>query len=182
MNKKYSLQQITKVIDWLVYDGVVKNRRQLASQLGYRESYFSQIMNGKVEVSDKFMEKLVRFDKRVEKMLDGAEFAQQESTEVDKESTSELVLNCTTIIESNIKMASALEKISESNLLLSQSNKDLTDLLKELSSNNKESLGYMDKIITAINERDKLGLGKINQKPMVISDKNGNYKTEEEKK
>ena len=59
------LQRLIKVIDWLVFERTVKNRRDLAVKIGYTESSLSQIINKKVPLSDKFIKKLVIIDKRL---------------------------------------------------------------------------------------------------------------------
>lgn len=64
MGKEYDLQRVIKAVEWLIFDGKVKNRRELAEKLNYTESSFSQIMNGKVKVSDRFVKKLLNFDPR----------------------------------------------------------------------------------------------------------------------
>lgn len=64
MGKEYDLQCVIKAVEWLVFDGRVKNRRELAEKLNYTESSFSQIMNGKVKISERFVKKLLNFDSR----------------------------------------------------------------------------------------------------------------------
>lgn len=52
------LERVIKTVDLLIYKGKVENRRDLAEKLGYTESSLSQILNGKVTLSDKFIKKL----------------------------------------------------------------------------------------------------------------------------
>lgn len=59
------LERVKKVIDWLVFEGAVKNRRELSEKLGYTESSLSQIINGKVALSDRFINNLSNADKRI---------------------------------------------------------------------------------------------------------------------
>ena len=59
------LERVTKVVEWLIFDGIVKNRRDLAEKLGYTESSLSQILNGKVKLSERFQKKLSIMDDRI---------------------------------------------------------------------------------------------------------------------
>lgn len=66
MAECFDIERVRKAIDWLVYDGVVKSRRDLADKLGYTESALSQILNGKVRLSGLFIKKLSKFDDRLD--------------------------------------------------------------------------------------------------------------------
>ena len=59
------VQRIRKAINWLLFKGVAENDRELAEILGYTKSSFSQIVNGRVPLSDKFVKKLCRFDDNI---------------------------------------------------------------------------------------------------------------------
>lgn len=59
------LERVIKIVDWVIYERIVKNRRELAEILGYTESSLSQILNGKVPLSDKFIKKLSSIDSRI---------------------------------------------------------------------------------------------------------------------
>ena len=59
------LERVTKIVDWLIYDKIVKSRRDLAEILGYTESSLSQILNGKVALSKRFIKKLSNIDDRI---------------------------------------------------------------------------------------------------------------------
>ncbi len=61
------LQRLKKVIYWLIFAGHATNERELAEKLGYTKSSFSQIVTGKVPLSDKFIQKLVSLDKNINK-------------------------------------------------------------------------------------------------------------------
>ena len=52
------LQRIRKIVNWLIFMEYAENERDLAEKLGYTKSSFSQILNGKVALSDKFIKKL----------------------------------------------------------------------------------------------------------------------------
>ena len=59
------LHRVLRVVDWLIFAQVVTNRRDLASKLGYTESSLSQILNGRVALSDRFLKKLIGIDERI---------------------------------------------------------------------------------------------------------------------
>ena len=65
MDVRYSyaseLERITKIIEWLIYSKKVNSKKDFASKLGYAESYISQILTGKVKLSDKFINSLSIF-------------------------------------------------------------------------------------------------------------------------
>lgn len=65
MGNNIDLQNVIKAVDWLIFDRQAKNRRELAEKLGYTESSFSQILNGKVAVSSRFIKKILDFDNRL---------------------------------------------------------------------------------------------------------------------
>ena len=46
-------QRIKKAINWLIFQGVAESEKELADLLGYTKSSFSQIVNGKVPLSEK---------------------------------------------------------------------------------------------------------------------------------
>jgi len=52
------LERVIKTIDLLIFNDIVKNKRELAEKLGYTESSISQIVNGKVPLSNRFLKKL----------------------------------------------------------------------------------------------------------------------------
>ena len=59
------IQRIRKAINWLLYKGVAENDRELSEIMGYTKSSFSQIVNGRVPLSDKFAKKLCRLDENI---------------------------------------------------------------------------------------------------------------------
>lgn len=63
------LKRVIKVIDWAIYKGIISNRKDLAEKLGYTESSLSQILNGKVNLSDRFINNLSNIDERVKSKL-----------------------------------------------------------------------------------------------------------------
>ena len=59
------IERVMKLIDWLIFTKKVISRRQLSEIMGYKESYLSQILNGKVPVTEKFLKKLSIVDSSV---------------------------------------------------------------------------------------------------------------------
>lgn len=62
------LQRIRKVCKWLIFSGFGENETELAILLGYKKSSFSQLLNGKVPLSGKFIDKLCELDKNINKV------------------------------------------------------------------------------------------------------------------
>lgn len=62
------LQRIKKIINWLIFIGYADNERLLAEQLGYSKSSFSQIVNGRIPLSDNFIQKITSLDKNINKV------------------------------------------------------------------------------------------------------------------
>lgn len=58
-------QRVKKVINWLVFMEYAENERELAEKLGYTKSSFSQIVNGKVPLSERFVQKLASADRNI---------------------------------------------------------------------------------------------------------------------
>lgn len=59
------LQRLKKVINWLIFSELAENETELAKKLGYKKSSFSQIINGKVPLSPKFLKKLSNLDENI---------------------------------------------------------------------------------------------------------------------
>lgn len=59
------IQRIRKTINWLIFKEVAENERALSELLGYTKSSFSQIVNGKVPLSEKFVKKLCALDENI---------------------------------------------------------------------------------------------------------------------
>lgn len=62
------IQRIDKVLKWLVFVGFADNNMEVAVKLGYTKSSFSQIINGKVPLSDKFIDKLSSANPNINKL------------------------------------------------------------------------------------------------------------------
>lgn len=58
-------RRIKKAINWLIFQEIAENERALADLLGYTKSSFSQIVNGKVPLSDKFVKALCSLDENI---------------------------------------------------------------------------------------------------------------------
>ena len=56
------IQRIKKVINWLIFNEHASSEKEIAEKLGYTKSSFSQIINGKVPLSQKFIDKLIAID------------------------------------------------------------------------------------------------------------------------
>lgn len=59
------LQRIKKVINWLIFQEVAESEKQLTELLGYTKSSFSQIVNGKVPLAERFIKKLCGLDENI---------------------------------------------------------------------------------------------------------------------
>lgn len=59
------IQRVKKVVNWLIFQEVAESEKELADLLGYTKSSFSQIVNGRVPISEKFVRKLCGLDKNI---------------------------------------------------------------------------------------------------------------------
>ena len=57
--------RLRTVINWLIYNGKAENEKGVADLLGYTKSSFSQIVNNKIALSDKFVRKLCSLDDKI---------------------------------------------------------------------------------------------------------------------
>lgn len=62
------LQRVDKLLKWLIFEGFASNNMEIALKLGYTKSAFSQIINGKVSMSEKFIDKLVSVNSNINKL------------------------------------------------------------------------------------------------------------------
>ncbi len=62
------IQRVRKVLNWLIFSEYAENDTVLASKLGYTKSSFSQIVNGKVPLSEKFINTLCQCDENINKV------------------------------------------------------------------------------------------------------------------
>lgn len=66
-------QRVRTVVNWLIFRDIANNDRELAEMLGYTKASFSQIVNGKVPLSDKFVRKLCSLDNISEEWVKSGE-------------------------------------------------------------------------------------------------------------
>lgn len=59
------LRRVKKTINWLIFQEAAESEKELAEKLGYSKSSFSQIVNGKVPLSDRFVKKLCSLDENI---------------------------------------------------------------------------------------------------------------------
>ena len=59
------LKRIKKVTNWLIFNEIGGSEKDIAEMLGYTKSSFSQLVNGKVPLSDKFIGKLCSLDANI---------------------------------------------------------------------------------------------------------------------
>jgi transcriptional regulator with XRE-family HTH domain len=62
------LQRVKKIINWLIFNEYAENETEIAQKLGYTKSSFSQIVNGKVPLSEKFITNLCKADENINKV------------------------------------------------------------------------------------------------------------------
>lgn len=62
------IERVKKVCKWLVYNDYADNDKELADYTGYTKSSFSQIINEKVPLSAKFIDKLCSIDENINKV------------------------------------------------------------------------------------------------------------------
>lgn len=60
--------RLKKVINWLIFNEIAESEKALSERLGYTKSSFSQIINGKVPLSEKFLNALCSLDKNINKI------------------------------------------------------------------------------------------------------------------
>lgn len=68
------IERVKKVINWLIFEDIGSSQKEIAELCGYQESYVSQVLSGKVNLSSRFIKKLSELDSRVSEswMLNGA--------------------------------------------------------------------------------------------------------------
>lgn len=59
-------ERIKMVIAWLISSGIAKNRNDIGHKMGYNnKSYLSQVINGRVNVSNEFINSLCGLDENI---------------------------------------------------------------------------------------------------------------------
>jgi phage repressor protein C with HTH and peptisase S24 domain len=59
------LERLKKVVKWLIFNNYAKNEADLASKISVTKSYFSQVMNDKVPLSEKFIRSITALNKNI---------------------------------------------------------------------------------------------------------------------
>ena len=54
-----------ELCNWLIFKEIAENERALAETLGYTKSSFSQVVTGKVPLSEKFMKRICSLDENI---------------------------------------------------------------------------------------------------------------------
>lgn len=62
------IQRVKKLCRWLIYAGYADNESELALVLGYTKSSFSQFLNEKKPLTDKFLDKICALDPNINKV------------------------------------------------------------------------------------------------------------------
>lgn len=127
------VQRIRKAINWLLFKGVAENDRELAEILGYTKSSFSQIVNGRVPLSDKFVKKLCRFDENINEVWiltgEGEMFKSGSETNLNSENSVTIQKDVWNVIQQQAaSLASKDKQIDE-----------LMSLLKQQIADNKKA-------------------------------------------
>lgn len=128
-----TVQRIRKAINWLLFKGVAENDRELAEILGYTKSSFSQIVNGRVPLSDKFVKKLCRFDENINEVWiltgEGEMFKSGSETNLNSENSVTIQKDVWNVLQQQAaSLASKDKQIDE-----------LMSLLKEQIAANKKA-------------------------------------------
>ena len=67
-NYMTDLKRVKKVINWHIFQDFAENEKGVADIIGYTKSSFSQIINGKVPLSERFIDKLASIDENINKV------------------------------------------------------------------------------------------------------------------
>jgi hypothetical protein len=116
------LKRLKKTINWLIFSEFAENEALLSKKLGYKKSSFSQIMNGKVPLSDKFLNKIEKLDPNINKIWIKTGDGEMFKSEIKENSVS------------NNKEMDLLNKI----ITLQDENKELMKENKELALENQK--------------------------------------------
>lgn len=134
------LQRLKKVVKWLIFSDFGDNEKEIAELLGYKKTSFSQLMNGKVPLSDKFIDKLVSLDNNINKVwIKTGEGLMLKNPEIAVSSSQP---------QENDKYISSLEKqislLEKNNALLEREN---SYLQKELQYHKKTTQSTMPDVL-----------------------------------
>lgn len=127
------IERVIKVVDLLIFEKKVSSRRELADKLGYTESSMSQILNGKVSLSDKFIKKLSIFEESINEVWlmtgEGSMLLDSKASEKEKPEHT----------------APALEKEGDDFLSLLQKKDEQIDRMLTLLENQQKTIDFLTK-------------------------------------
>lgn len=132
------IQRIRKAINWLLFKGVAENDRELAEKLDYTKSSFSQIVNGRVPLSEKFVKKLCRLDKNINEVWiltgEGEMFKSEKESNLNSENVVTIQKDVWNVLQQQAaSLASKDKQIDE-----------LMSLLKEQIADNKKAIARQE--------------------------------------
>lgn len=132
------IQRIRKAINWLLYQGVAENDRELSEIMGYTKSSFSQIVNGRVPLSDKFAKKLCRLDENINEVWimtgEGDMFKRKSGSNLNSENSMTIQKDVWAVLQQQAaSLASKDKQIDE-----------LMSLLKEQIAANKKMVARQE--------------------------------------
>ena len=136
-----NLKRIKKVINWLIYKEIGESEKEIAERLGYTKSSFSQIVNGKVPLSDKFISTLGSLDENINLVW-------------DQSGEGEMFLEHNLNSEQNVTIPasvwSVIQRQAQSLSSRDRQIEDLIVLLKEQVQENKKISARQDALATSV--------------------------------
>ena len=142
------LKRIRKIINYLVYQEVIKNDKDLAAMLGYTKSSLSQILSGSVP-ADKFIERLCNAVKNI-----NSAWIKTGIRERLNSSSGSRTTNATNGID-NAAGGSFLSDSTELLAVLRTENKMLKELTDELRKQIQKLEAQNEKLINVITAKNK---------------------------
>lgn len=123
------IKRIKKVINWLIFREVAENERALSEILGYTKSSFSQIVNGKVPLSEKFVKKLCQLDENINEVwVSKGEGEMFKANNLNSENSLSIPRDVWTVLQQQAASLAAKDKQVD----------DLMNLLKEQIESSKK--------------------------------------------
>lgn len=127
-------KRVKKLVDWLIFMGYASSRKELAELMGYKDTSLSQIENGKVNVSSKFIKNLSKLDNRInESWLSSGE--------------GEMLLDSEIMIQTNNGGNNQQGKLNQQTI---NSEKNLKEFIDALKGQNQITLKSMEQTSKAI--------------------------------
>lgn len=141
-------ERVRKVVNWLIYQGIAANDRELSDLLGYTKTSFSQIVNGKTPLSDKFIIKLCRLDDNLNKVWiakgEGSMFLNEPNSVNSAEQPEQQAQETITL------PASAWRVIQQQADSLSVRDKQISDLIELIKEKEKTNAHTEDNATSAV--------------------------------